>query len=675
MFVTTPRNLLYILAVSTALISVVFAAYTEHVWEDYYITFRSSKNLVEGNGLVFNVGERVHTFTSPLGVLTPALAAFITGGESDFVSLWVFRIMSIMALVGAVLLLTNLAQAWRIPTGLVLLAGAWLALDGKTVDFSINGMESAFLVLFLSYALWGHMRGSTAWKHQGVAWAGLMWTRPDCFIHISVMALAVLLFGNGRLSESRRDLILSWLKAGGLTTVLYLPWFLWAWSYYGTPVPHTVAAKSGLTDPFSIVAFLKEFGLLPFSAAGVENSVRYTFLPAYHDMGGWNSGVVMIGKVLAGLIAMAWILPKVSRRTRMLSFTFAGIHLYLSYFPYYCFPWYVPGTIPFAILGGISLLADIGGSTDSFRTLRQKISLSIAGAIVLGSGWLTLEIAQQVRTQQQLVENEVRQAIGDYLCENAQTDDTVMMEPLGYIGYFSGLRTYDFPGMSSPEMVAARKLVGRDGRRLLGFLRPDWTVMRPHEIDHLQHNNEWRVEHAYELVKTFSTVEQVEASNVQGKEYLLHDATFKLFKRRDAKVSAENNWSAVSDFGVYEIDVGVERLISTHAECEVKFTIPAGSRSVALTFGFHDGTDKGNSPTDGVAFGLDIRDVPTVIPIDFFEMNPARDGFRISKTYALPEGLSAEAVLRVVVDRIIWKDSDGALLSSPVFSAEPLPVE
>ena len=441
MFVTTPRNPLYILAVSTALIAVFFAAYTEHVWEDYYITFRSSKNLVEGNGLVFNVGERVHTFTSPLGVLTPALAAFITGGESDFVSLWVFRIMSITALVGAVLLLSNLAQAWRIPTGLALLAGAWLALDGKTVDFSINGMESAFLVLFLSYALWGHMRGSSAWKHQGVAWAGLMWARPDCFIHISVMALAVFLFGNGKRMEPKRDLIISWLKAGAVNTALYLPWFLWAWAYYGTPVPHTVAAKSGLTAPFSLFAFLQEFVLLPFGAAGVDNSVRHTFLPAYHEIGGWNPVVVMVSKVLAGLIALAWLLPRVSRRTRVLSFTFAGIHLYLSYFPYYCFPWYLPGTIPFAVLGGISLLADLGRTSANLRTLQRNLSLSGAGLIVAGSGWLTFEVARQIRTQQQLVENEVRQAIGEFLRENADENDTVMLETLGYIGYFSGLRT------------------------------------------------------------------------------------------------------------------------------------------------------------------------------------------------------------------------------------------
>ena len=33
-----------------------FAAYTHHAWEDYWITFRSSRNLAEGNGLVFQPG-------------------------------------------------------------------------------------------------------------------------------------------------------------------------------------------------------------------------------------------------------------------------------------------------------------------------------------------------------------------------------------------------------------------------------------------------------------------------------------------------------------------------------------------------------------------------------------------------------------------------------------------
>src|SRR5436305_1716283 len=50
-----------------AAIATGYVAYTGHVWEDYFITFRFSKNLVEGRGLVYNPGDRVHGFTSPIG--------------------------------------------------------------------------------------------------------------------------------------------------------------------------------------------------------------------------------------------------------------------------------------------------------------------------------------------------------------------------------------------------------------------------------------------------------------------------------------------------------------------------------------------------------------------------------------------------------------------------------
>src|SRR4051812_22009916 len=69
-------------AVVASTLAVVYAIYTQHVWEDFFITFRHSRNLVEGRGLVFTPGERVHGFTSPLGVLLPALCYLATGRGS-----------------------------------------------------------------------------------------------------------------------------------------------------------------------------------------------------------------------------------------------------------------------------------------------------------------------------------------------------------------------------------------------------------------------------------------------------------------------------------------------------------------------------------------------------------------------------------------------------------------
>jgi hypothetical protein len=73
-----------ILVVGTVfLVAFAFAAYTHHAWEDYWITYRISQNLATGHGLVYTPGERLHAFTSPLGVLLPAGFCWLTGNRSD----------------------------------------------------------------------------------------------------------------------------------------------------------------------------------------------------------------------------------------------------------------------------------------------------------------------------------------------------------------------------------------------------------------------------------------------------------------------------------------------------------------------------------------------------------------------------------------------------------------
>src|SRR3954468_10164392 len=101
MVIPAPR-LPLVIAGTAALVCIGFAAFTGHIWEDYFITFRSSLNLATGHGLVFQPGERVHTFTSPLGTLLPALFA-LGGGEDVAVrALWCFRLVSAAALGSAI---------------------------------------------------------------------------------------------------------------------------------------------------------------------------------------------------------------------------------------------------------------------------------------------------------------------------------------------------------------------------------------------------------------------------------------------------------------------------------------------------------------------------------------------------------------------------------------------
>src|SRR6516162_11698817 len=114
-----PRRLVLLLVAVCMGAPLAYTLFTRHTWEDFYITYRFSRNLCAGQGLVYEPGRRVHGFTSPLGVLLPALAFEITG--RDDMALDLFRAVSIAAFAAACLLGAQAvyrATGW--PAGMIL---------------------------------------------------------------------------------------------------------------------------------------------------------------------------------------------------------------------------------------------------------------------------------------------------------------------------------------------------------------------------------------------------------------------------------------------------------------------------------------------------------------------------------------------------------------------------
>src|SRR5262249_24310270 len=149
--------------------------------------------------------------------------------------------------------------------------------------------------------------------YLGLAWSGLMWTRPDSFIYFGFIGIGFFLFNAGRgISRSRLGLLKMFVVAGLITTLLYLPWFLWSWHYFGSPVPHTIIAKAAvrvaaplqagslfvnfLTFPLSIL-----LGLVSDQAA---TSVNITFAPTYTNLGGWHWASLFYPKLVACVCAL-----------------------------------------------------------------------------------------------------------------------------------------------------------------------------------------------------------------------------------------------------------------------------------------------------------------------------------------------------------------------------------
>lgn len=532
----------WVVAGFVLLVGLMFAAFTGHIWEDYWITFRASRNLATGNGLVYTPGERLHTFTSPLGTLLPAGLSWLTGNQSDELVLWLFRFISLAALACGIVLLLRMMQSLRLHRVSCWLTVALIGLDAKIVDFSINGMETGLLVFFLSLTLHGLVVAGPrqVWR-IGAGWAGLMWTRPDSCVYIAILGAGSLLFLSGT-NSGKSPVVCGKLLFGAavICAALYVSWFVWAWCYYGSPVPHTIIAKATNKPPFALANLVRDLFTFPFSIS----SLQLIFLPPYSDHGGWPQFLVIANSALGLLAVFAWLVPGLRPQTKLFSFAFFLGNYYLTAILTYFPPWYLPTVEVFGYLT-IGLFFDQllclllrlpqpnwGGGL--FRNLPKLLRKS-AVALVIGQAALIVCVARELQVQQRLIEDGLRRPIGLWLRDHARTPhDTVMLEPLGYIGYYSGLKMLDYPGLASREMVEARKRLGWSRENLIYLeLKPDWLVLRPWESKEGTYVEVGGLRKYYELVKVFDATDKINAVRwLPGKPYLQYDQTFQIYHRK-----------------------------------------------------------------------------------------------------------------------------------------------
>jgi hypothetical protein len=156
-----------------------------------------------------------------------------------------------------------------------------------------------------------------------------------------------------------------------------------------------------------------------------------------------------------------------------------------------------------------------------------------AAACVIFSLSLTLAAAWQLRMQQSIIEDGLRKPMGLWLKQQANGErQTVFVECLGYVGFFSGLKMYDYPGMSSPEMVAARRAHGDQWDALIRELKPDWLVLRLSEARKLYHVDQTVADGLYQQAVVFDQSASVaKIKFLPGRGYLEYDQTFVVFKR------------------------------------------------------------------------------------------------------------------------------------------------
>jgi hypothetical protein len=534
---------LAILGLSVA-IPLYFTCSTHLVWEDFLITYRFSENFARGQGLVYFPGERVYGFTSPLNALLPALFAWVTGATEFWLPLWLFRCVSLAGLAFACLAITSLltrepeAATTRAAWFVGLLFPLVAVLEIKTTAFAMSGQETGLVLGFLAPAFALACLGWSAhWRLGGLLWAGLMYSRPDAFVYLGALMIVALGFS----PDSRQTLGRAFLKSGVVCVLLYLPWLIFTWSYYGSPIPHTVVAKFGIeaydTTTFSFLA--------PVAAAihKAPEVLCWTLAPIYDwldaGLGTWPRWMHDGALALELLAILYWVIPTKDRVGRMASLFSCLLFAYLVYenvIGQYA-PWYFP---PLAFMSLVAIVSAIATLT---RRIGGRFPAYGLGILLLSGllGFLAFNFSASLRPlrfKQEVIEWNHRRMIGLWLKEHVVPGEAVYLEPLGYIGYFSQCRMLDWPGLVSPEVVRARRTLDRKSGytwvEAAEVLKPSWIVARSAEAGAMK-DRDFFVKN-YELKKVFDVADRIKAAGqVPGMRMVYAESVFGVFHLKKSK--------------------------------------------------------------------------------------------------------------------------------------------
>lgn len=205
--------------------------------DDPFITLRYAANLVHGHGLVFNIGERVEGFTSPLHVLLVSVMYVLPGGHDLLKVKLLSLLFGVLTLVVARRLVRAIElPAWGRTVCLVLVGGSWsLAVS------SGNGLETTLTCWLTTLLVAGLVRGDALRRPTLLAWyaAGIVAVRPEGIFVALVLALISLVVEPRGSALWRR---VAWMGGAIAAELVILVARL---AYYGQLLPNTYYAKSG----------------------------------------------------------------------------------------------------------------------------------------------------------------------------------------------------------------------------------------------------------------------------------------------------------------------------------------------------------------------------------------------------------------------------------------------
>lgn len=427
------------------------------VLDDPFITYRYARNLIEGQGMLYNPGEHVLSTTTPLYALTLAALGSLYPNIPEL-GFW----LSVVCFGVCAFFLYRIAEwsgfTWGgIAAGLVVLVSPALVLS--------FGMETGLYLLLAAGGFYFYLRRRLVLAFALLALLTL--TRNDGVL------LALILTTHYFWTRHRAAAPLN-LKFLLVYFGLVAPWLLFAWWWFGSPFPFTLTAKiaqaqSGLWDTFAVglakwaagaaewLAPLAVMAAISVLAAGrfnrpVNAHAEQSELKILSASGAQNdsppraiehstASTMGIG---ANLGPQSLVLFALWAAAHLLAYSALGVAFYA---------WYAAPLIPALALFG-SIGAEAVGAWMGARAGRAAVGrvvvTALVGALLVGLE-LRADVAAGMTRPSPKVEAYRRAA--EWLSNNTPLDASVDALEVGVIGYYDRRRTVDFVGLVDPRRV------------------------------------------------------------------------------------------------------------------------------------------------------------------------------------------------------------------------------
>jgi arabinofuranosyltransferase len=229
------RTLLIATAAIVAIALAVVAAVGSVAWvaDDSFYSLRYVSNALAGYGAVYNIGEYVQGYTHPLWFMTLLTGSFVFG-DPILVAIGLGLLFTLITVVGLGLCAFWAARDQFVGLYVFALGVAVLVSSDPWLSFQTSGLENSLshLLIFLIVALcFFYQVGRPA--SVVLLLTLLCLCRPD-FVFLG-LPLGLLAARETMATRAYGRLLLAMLPG--------VLWLLFAWLYYGDPLPNTGAAK------------------------------------------------------------------------------------------------------------------------------------------------------------------------------------------------------------------------------------------------------------------------------------------------------------------------------------------------------------------------------------------------------------------------------------------------